>query len=46
MNGQQPQKREWKDIKEELEVALHNLEIQKAMLNAQLTEARKRSKKG
>jgi len=44
MNGQKPQKREWKDIKEELEIALHNLEIQKAMLLVQLTEARKQSK--
>jgi len=39
MNGQQPQKREWKDIVEDLKTAIHNTEISLELLKAQLKEA-------
>ena len=39
MNGQQPQKREWKDIVEDLKTAIHNTEINLELLKAQLKEA-------
>ena len=39
MNGQTPQKREWKDIVEDLKTAIHNTEISLELLKAQLKEA-------
>jgi len=39
MNGQAPQKRQWKDIKEEIKIAIHNSSIQLELLKAQLKEA-------
>jgi len=39
MNGQTPQKSEWKDIVENLKVAIHNTEINLELLKAQLKEA-------
>jgi len=39
MNGQTQQKREWKDIVEDLKTAIHNTEISLELLKAQLKEA-------
>lgn len=39
MNGQASMKREWKEILEEIKIALHNTEIQLELLKAQLKEA-------
>ena len=39
MNGQTTQKREWKDIVEDLKTAIHNTEISLELLKAQLKEA-------
>ena len=39
MNGQAQQKREWKDIVEDLKTAIHNTEISLELLKAQLKEA-------
>jgi len=39
MNGQPPQKREWKEITEEIKIAIHNQTIQIELLKAQLKEA-------
>jgi len=39
MNGQMPAAREWKDIVEEIKIAIHNSEIQLELLKAQLKEA-------
>jgi len=39
MNGQTQQKREWKDIVEDLKTVIHNTEISLELLKAQLKEA-------
>ena len=39
MNGQTQQKREWKDIVEDLKTAIHNTEISLELFKAQLKEA-------
>ena len=39
MNGQTPQRSEWKDIVENLKTAIHNTEISLELLKAQLKEA-------
>ena len=39
MNGQAPTRREWKDIAEDLKIAIHNTNIQLELLKAQLKEA-------
>ena len=39
MNGQMPVARNWKDIVEEIKIAIHNSEIQLELLKAQLKEA-------
>ena len=39
MNGQKPEKREWKDIVEDLKAAIHNTEISLELFKAQLKEA-------
>jgi len=39
MNGQAPQRREWKELIEEIVISIHNTEIQLALLKAQLKEA-------
>ena len=44
MNGQAPVKRDWKDIVEEIKVAIHNTEIQLELLKAQLKEAEAHSR--
>jgi len=44
MNGQAPQKREWKDVVEEVEIRIHNeamqLEIDKAVIKDAEAHAR------
>ena len=39
MNGQQPQKKEWPAVAEELKILIHNSEISLELLRAQLKEA-------
>jgi len=39
MNGQAPQKSSWKDVAENLEIAIHNTQINLELLKAQLKEA-------
>ena len=45
MNGQQkPEKKEWKELVEELETALHNITINKILIETQLTKAREQAR--
>jgi len=44
MNGQNPQKKEWPDVVEELKIAIHNTEVSLELMKAQLKRAEEHSR--
>ena len=39
MNGEKPEKQNWKDIVEQIEIKIHNTQISLELMKAQLKEA-------
>jgi len=44
MNGQKPIRKEWKEVVEDLKVAIHNTEVQLELMRAQLKRAMEKSR--